>query len=360
MSAPRLCLLFPHIMLGGGETAMMEVAEGLAESLDVSVAAFDNLEVGDVPTIREELRRRFDRVTLLRQRWELRPLLDQVDVLLWYGVVPQVPRALLSLETRPRSIRVVHTDRKVDGEGFQRRWRQAIDGVICVHPAVARRIPGGVFIPNTTSQAYLRGPKRAFFPELDGRKVDGRKTLGFLGRLVPLKNVPWLVDNVERLGCNLLIQALDTELLSVDDLKRRVEGRGLENRICFLPPGRDVGTLLRSVDALVIASRHEGFPMVVIEAGLVGTPVISTRVGALPELFADEILFIDQEENKIDQEKNDIDQQENAQVPRASSLVEALSRVDPSWGQSLGEKVRQLCSKEVVVGRYLEFIRSLA
>ena len=41
MERPRLCVLFPHLILGGGETAMMEVAAGLRAHFDISVCALD-------------------------------------------------------------------------------------------------------------------------------------------------------------------------------------------------------------------------------------------------------------------------------------------------------------------------------
>ena len=157
-----------------------------------------------------------------------------------------------------------------------------------------------------------------------------------MGRLVPLKNVPWLIENLETLGCNLLLQALDTPLLTVAELERQVEERGLRDRVRFLPPGRDVGTLLRSIDALVVASQHEGFPMVVVEAGLLGVPVISTRVGALPELFADEILFFDSAD--------------------ATSLRGALAQAGPVWGERLRAKVTRLCDRDAVVSQYLDVV----
>ena len=43
MTKLRLCLVLPHVVLGGGETAMMEVAEGLSAEFDLEVCAFDNL-----------------------------------------------------------------------------------------------------------------------------------------------------------------------------------------------------------------------------------------------------------------------------------------------------------------------------
>jgi glycosyltransferase involved in cell wall biosynthesis len=338
----RVCLVFPHVLLGGGETAMMAVAEGLRAEVDLHVCALDNTPVTVEATLREELDARFGAVTFIRRRWELRPCFRSADVVLWYGVVNAVPDVLASLvsgDGRPVSVRVVHTDRAVDGPGFHRRWRRVIDRTICVSPAVARRIPGADFIPNTCSVDRLCGPRRELFP-------PGRQTLGFLGRLVPQKNTAWLVENAAALDCNLLIQALDTPLQSAADLALLAERQGIAGRVRFLPPGRDVGTLLRSVDAVVIASRHEGFPMVAVEAGLLGTPVIATRVGALPEVFPDQILFVESGADGL---------------PELSSMRSALAQIGPAvgpvWGRRLQERVEALCSREAVVGRYLEVLR---
>lgn len=333
----RLCLVFPHVRLGGGETAMMEVAEGLRRELDLDLCALDNADSETPGTIRDELAARFPGVTFVRRRWELRPRLAAADVVLWYGVLNTVPRLLAALPQRPVSVRVVHTDRHVDGAGFHRRWRRVIDGVVCVSPAAARRIPGAVFIPNPAPRGHLRGPARTDL------FAERRKTLGFLGRLVPLKNVRWLVENVARIDCNLLVQALDSELQTAAELARLAEEKGVASRLRFLPPTRDVGTLLKSVDALVVASRHEGFPMVVIEAGTLGVPVISTRVGALPELFAEEVLFVDGD----------------GDVPAIDSLRAAVARIGPDWGRRLQARVASLCDPEAVAARYTDFLRTV-
>lgn len=315
---------------------MMAVAEGLRAGVDLRVCALDNTPVTVEKTLHGELEERFGAVTFIRRRWELRPCFRRADAVLWYGVVNAVPDVLASIPQRPASVRVVHTDRMVDGPGFHRRWRRVIDRTICVSPAVARRIPGAVFIPNTCSADRLCGPRREHFP-------PGRKTIGFLGRLVPQKNAAWLVENAAALDCNLLIQALDTQLQTVPDLALLTERHGMTDRVRFLPPGRDVGTLLRSVDAVVIASRHEGFPMVAVEAGLLGTPVIATRVGALPEVFPEQILFVDSGEDGL---------------PELSSMRSALDQVGADWGRRLQVRVETLCAREAVVARYLEVLRA--
>jgi glycosyltransferase involved in cell wall biosynthesis len=336
MSARRVCLVFPHLGLGGGETVMMDVAEGLRGEFDLDVCALQDGR--QERTLVPELDARFAGWTPIRKRWELRPRFREADAVLWYGVVNGVPDVLAAMEERPASVRVVHTDREVDGPGLERRWGRrpygVIDATVCVSPAVARKIPGAVFIPNTCSGETLKGERMEAFS-------DERPTLGFLGRLAPMKNVPWLIDNLDVLGCNLLIQALDTELVTAAELKRRASKAGFEKRVKFLPPSRDVGTLLRSVDALILVSDHEGFPRVVVEAGMVGTPVISTRVGALPELFGEEILFVDH-------------------PPHTRSVSVALKLLKDSrevWGRRLQEKVARLCAPEAVVARYAEVLR---
>jgi glycosyltransferase involved in cell wall biosynthesis len=340
MSGAKVCILFPHLVLGGGETAMMEVADGLQRYFDVSVCALERRKAAVAPTIAQELGARFETYSLVGSRDELTEVLRKIDLLLWYGTNDWTPNALNALPRRPGSIRVVHTDKKEEGLEFCARWRSCIDAVSCVSPVVQRQIPGSVSIPNTVSQTYLSGERREIFPL---NKARGRKTLGFLGRLFSFKNVQWLVENIDRLGCNLMIQGLDTEELGRADLEALSVRLGIADRVRFLEPSRDVGTILRSIDALAILSRHEGFPMVAVEAGMVGTPVIATRVGALPELFPDAMLFVDLEQG----------------FPSVDCLRVALSRVNADWGERLRRKVTALCSRDVVLGGYAKLVRSV-
>jgi len=333
MTSFNVCVLFPHLILGGGETAMMAVAEGLRERFEVSVCALDRRRMTVETSAREELLDRFGAVAFVREPDELRAVLEAADAVLWFGMNPFTPSVLEGMPRRPASVRVVHTDKEEEGPLYHERWRHSIDGVVCVSPLMQRRIPGSVFIPNTASPDRLAGAGRRFFPE-------GRKTLGFLGRLFTFKNVSWLVDHVEEIDCNLLIQGIDTEELSRAVLEERARARGMEDRVRFLEPAREVGTLLRSVDAVAVVSRFEGFPMVAVEAGMLGVPVIATRVGALPEVFGAEIAFVADEDG----------------VPCVASMRAALAAADPALGQRLQEKVCRLCGREAVLTRYADLL----
>jgi glycosyltransferase involved in cell wall biosynthesis len=331
--ARRLAVVFPHALLGGGEVAMMEVAEGLGRRFEVTAVVLDGGEPAGSGTIRAELRARFARVSFVSERGRLLGDLLTADAALWWGLHGAVPKAMIRLGSgRPASVRVVHTER-AEEKPFAQRFRNGIDAKIAVSPAMARQLRGAVSIPNPIPRSRLGGEGRQLFP-------PGRKTLGFLGRLAPMKNVPWLIESLAELEVNLLLQVLDTEVLTAADLRELARTRGVEDRIHFLPPGREVGTLFKSIDALILPSSSEAFPLSVVEAGALGVPVIATRVGALPEVFADEILFLES----------------SGGTPDLASARQAIAAAGRDWGEKLRGKVLEVCDPETVVARYAEVV----
>lgn len=72
------------------------------------------------------------------------------------------------------------------------------------------------------------------------------------------------------------------------DNARVLAGRlGLDQRIVFPGFRSDLAAIYRALDMLVIPSRSEGLPTVLIEAMLMGVPVIATAVGAVPDVIED-------------------------------------------------------------------------
>jgi glycosyltransferase involved in cell wall biosynthesis len=68
------------------------------------------------------------------------------------------------------------------------------------------------------------------------------------------------------------------------DLARELR---LDSRVVFTGYQRDVRRYYESADLLVVPSKSEGIPNVVLEAMLFGVPVVSTRVGGIPEIIRD-------------------------------------------------------------------------
>lgn len=66
-------------------------------------------------------------------------------------------------------------------------------------------------------------------------------------------------------------------------LEHRIRRFGMEGRIVLAGNRPDVGDLLAMSDVLLVASRTEGVPGALIEAGLAGIPVVAPAVGGIPE-----------------------------------------------------------------------------
>ena len=104
-------------------------------------------------------------------------------------------------------------------------------------------------------------------------------------------------------GMDLLIDAVaqwtsipdDVHVLIVGDgmdrdpLRSQVEQHRLTDRIHFAGQRQDVPGLLKAATGLVLPSRWEGMPNVVLEAMAAGLPVIASRVEGVPELVRDRV-----------------------------------------------------------------------
>jgi glycosyltransferase involved in cell wall biosynthesis len=62
---------------------------------------------------------------------------------------------------------------------------------------------------------------------------------------------------------------------------------GIADRVRFTGLRTDVPAIFRGLDLLVLPSRSEGLPMVLLEAFGLSVPVVATRVGGTPELVED-------------------------------------------------------------------------
>lgn len=71
------------------------------------------------------------------------------------------------------------------------------------------------------------------------------------------------------------------------ELRQLAAQLGLAERVTFLGSRDDVFDLLPLLDAFVLSSRHEGFPISLVEAMATGLPCVATSVGGIPEILRD-------------------------------------------------------------------------
>lgn len=180
----------------------------------------------------------------------------------------------------------------------QIRWtlRQA-NGLAAVSASLARimqQLEPSIAMPAVIGNGV---DSQRFFPE---ERSQARKTIGCGGDEKVIVSVAAL-KHVK--GCDLLVRAASL-------LKEAVPGC----RILFIGKGPDLDSLRRlaeelncadvctfagaidnellrhyysAADASCVPSRNEGWPNVVLESLACGTPVVGTKVGAVPEILAD-------------------------------------------------------------------------
>jgi glycosyltransferase involved in cell wall biosynthesis len=113
----------------------------------------------------------------------------------------------------------------------------------------------------------------------------------FAGRLHPQKGLSEFLEHLPRL---LTLHPHHLCIAGEGPEKRRlqlqVEKMGLNQRVHFLGWREDIPALLKRADMLLLPSRYEGMPNIVLEAMAAETPLIATQVEGVAELLAEETI----------------------------------------------------------------------
>lgn len=114
----------------------------------------------------------------------------------------------------------------------------------------------------------------------------GPKVLA-VGRLVPVKGFDVLLEAWRNIPADLVIAGEGFERAKLEAL---IEELGLKGRARLLGHRSDVTSLMAAADLFVISSHYEGCPYTLVEALHMRLPVVSTAVGAMPEILPSEWL----------------------------------------------------------------------
>jgi glycosyltransferase involved in cell wall biosynthesis len=140
------------------------------------------------------------------------------------------------------------------------------------------------------------------------------------------KNYPNLLRAVQRArqaGAALRLLAVG-DGPGLDAHARLAHELGIGDAVEFRPAVADVMPLIAGADLLVVASDHEGQPLVVSEALALGVPVVATAVGRVPEVVG-----------------RDVGRVVGTRDPDALGAAIAELVLDPALRRSLGEAARQ-------------------
>jgi glycosyltransferase involved in cell wall biosynthesis len=112
----------------------------------------------------------------------------------------------------------------------------------------------------------------------------------FAGRLHDVKRPQDTIEAVrqliERMPDLLLLVAGTGDL--EPELRRSIDQYGLQDNVRMLGYRQDIARLLSAADVLVLSSGRESFGRILIEAMAMKTPIVSTRVGGIPEVVSED------------------------------------------------------------------------
>lgn len=176
---------------------------------------------------------------------------------------------------------------------LDRMTQSLVDQYVCVSQAVAEfttetgKIPLQkiMVIPNGVAIDDHANVQKSDLTSL-GCSTNSRKVI-VIGRHHRQKGFDWLLQTLSQ----WLEHRQDCELLLVGDGPERAElektaaQHPCRDRIHFLGQRRDVPELLAASDILLLPSRWEGMPNVVMQAMAAGLPVVATHVEGIDELL---------------------------------------------------------------------------
>lgn len=124
----------------------------------------------------------------------------------------------------------------------------------------------------------------------DRPKSTARKTLRliYISNFRPIKNPSHIVDIFaavkKQIDAELWLVGDGPELL---DVQRRLKQSNLDRTVRFWGAQKDVFSILKEGDVLLVTSHYESFSLAALEAMACGVPVVTSKVGGIPALVLD-------------------------------------------------------------------------
>ncbi|HNV87316.1 MAG TPA: glycosyltransferase [Candidatus Omnitrophota bacterium] len=366
----KICYLLPKMGIGGAERHVLSLAAGLrARGHDAGIACVfeegrleDEIRSKGIPLENLNLPARWDLATLFKIWKWLRA--KQIDVLHTYlfgldffGVFParllKIPviissRREIALWQKRRHLMMVQL-----GNFF-------VDHVVCCSQAVREWVLKKEKISGKRASVIRNGVdfnrfRNSSRPDCRDkiRQEFGIPAKSFLiGTVANFsieKGYPYLIDA----AAIVLKKRPDARFLFIGggpllgEMKQKAEAVSPEGGIIFTGYRSDIPDLIAAMDVFVLASLIEGFPNALLEAMAMGTPVVATETGGIPELVrsgVDGVLVPPKNGERL-----------------AETVLTCLN--DQQMAQKLGENARNKITNDFSLKRmldqYEEFYQSL-
>lgn len=303
----RVALAITDLEVGGAERCLVNLASGLdRHRFEPVVYCLASPPPDSRQALVAQLARQRVSVEFLGGRWSwqlpgvarrLRRLIQRdqphiVHAFLFHAAVV----ATLATETSGKS-RLLVGIRVAEPSVWRwrvlRRLAHRIDRFIAVSQTAADYAVDVGNLPAEKTTTIANGIDIRNFPAQYGIDLTtlgvppGRRAVVCVARLDKQKGIDWLL----RLAPRLLDELCEHDLVLVGDgpqstyLKRLARSLGIGPRVHFAGWQAEIPQLLRSCDLLVLPSRWEGMPNVLLEAMASGLPVVATECQGVAQLL---------------------------------------------------------------------------
>jgi len=185
---------------------------------------------------------------------------------------------------------------------LERMTSSSVSRVICVSSDLRRHLdgyanPGKIEIIRNAINLSL--VKSTLSKEAAKRRLgipEQAPVIGTAARMEPVKRLDLFLAAAQHISAKCICHGLRNPFFVIagegserDRMEQLIGGTVLERRIRFLGHRDDIYDIVRAMDLLLITSDHEGLPTVLLEAMALGTPVVSRKVGGIPEVVDDHV-----------------------------------------------------------------------
>ncbi len=295
--------------VGGAKTHVLSLVAKLSEDNEVLLLSFREGEFADDARKMGINTRVIKTGNPLRDIRELRKTVRDgaFDIIHCHGAKANVMAALIKRHITVPVITTVHSDYRLDYMGniikiltnglLNTVALRALDGYIGVTNAFIDLLIERGFDPH---KLYILNNgidfKAPFSPSVSREDYLSRfgircteKTVvcGIAARFHPVKDISTAIRAVAELrdSCPELYLLLGGDGEQGEMLKSLVSELGLSDRVIFVGWIDDMDSFLNAVDISIISSVSEGFPYSILESARAKCTMVSTPVGAMPEVI---------------------------------------------------------------------------
>lgn len=218
---------------------------------------------------------------------------NEIDIIHTHGTPANIIGALCKLIYKCKFIVTIHSDLDYDFSGKKLKIYKKIEKIICYFSDEIVTVS-----EDLRTKLFLRNIKKKIKVIHNGIdvKISNEEiskdifTFLFVGRMSKVKNLELLLGGMNHLKnnnylfkCNIIGEGEEK-----DKLSKIISNYNLDNYVDFVGFQENVSSYMRNSDLLLITSKMEGIPLVIIEAFANNLPVLASRVGGIPEMIINE------------------------------------------------------------------------